>query len=101
MLPLMSQLLYQIARVKGYNYALVNIDNKIKEAENNPIFLNEDPININFANNLKIKNIVIDYGKKILKQERIQIKKGDKIYLKGESGSGKTTLINNMRCIKT
>ena len=95
MLPLMSQLLYQIARVKGYNYALVNIDNKIKEAENNPIFLNEDSININFTNNLKIKNIIIDYGKKILKQrEDIQIKKGDKIYLKGESGSGKTTLIN-------
>lgn len=50
---------------------------------------------IKFPEKINYKNISFSYkNKKIIKDLNLELKRGDKILIKGKSGSGKTTLVN-------
>ena len=52
---------------------------------------------LNFSDSIKLENLSYQYDKnspKVLNNINLEIKKGDKIAIKGETGSGKSTLTN-------
>tara|TARA_B100001057_G_scaffold111913_1_gene110010 strand:- start:1143 stop:2879 length:1737 start_codon:yes stop_codon:yes gene_type:complete len=93
-IPLMQNIYAADAKSRA-NYfqsdSVINlISNQIKNKNKNKKFKE-----IKFLEKISYKNITFSYkNKKIIEKLNLELKKGDKILIKGKSGSGKTTLVN-------
>ena len=95
-LPLMNNI-YNLSISFKASIPVVNSFLNILERDNN-FEIDEKTYNaLIFNNSIKIENISFSYEKNnsyILKNFNYEIKKGEKVVIKGETGSGKSTLIN-------
>ena len=70
---------------------------QILDGGNEIIFEEKKSVPLNFSRSIKLENISFQYSEdlsKILNNFSFEIKKGDKIAIKGQTGSGKSTLVN-------
>jgi len=91
-LPLMQNIYSSNAKFRSnysQSYSIINfITNKIK-------IKNERFVKIKTPEKIEYKNINFSYkNKKIIKNLNLELKRGDRILIKGKSGVGKSTLIN-------
>ena len=95
-LPLINSIYQLSIHFKGATPAVLSfLDILDKEKKN----LSHDVSNksVNFKDKINLKNLSFRYNKassNILNNINIEIKKGDKVAIKGQTGSGKSTMIN-------
>ena len=87
------------ALLVSFNFSIPPVDRLLQILEEGKTNKIEDLEikNLKFENTIKIKNVSFQYNKKgpnILNKINFDIRKGEKVVIKGTTGSGKSTLIN-------
>ena len=87
------------ALLVSFNFSIPPVDRLLQILEEGKTNKIEDLEikNLKFENTIKIKNVSFQYNKKgpnILNKINFDIRKGEKVAIKGTTGSGKSTLIN-------
>ena len=90
--PLMQNIYGATTKFRANYFQSASVINLISNKNKNQ---NKKYQEIKFPEKINYKNISFSYkNKKIIKNLNLELKKGDKILIKGKSGSGKTTLVN-------
>ena len=95
-LPLINSIYLMSVSIKGVTPTILTFLN-ILENGRKDLIDNKHYKTLDFNETLKLKNLSYQYNTtlpKILNNITIEVKKGEKVAIKGETGSGKSTLIN-------
>jgi len=95
-LPLINSIYLMSVSIKGVTPTILTFLN-ILENGRKDLIDNKHYKALDFNESLKLKNLSYQYNTtlpKILNNITIEVKKGEKVAIKGETGSGKSTLIN-------
>lgn len=91
-IPLMQNIYASNTKFRANYFQSESVINLISNQNKNQ---NKKYKEIKFPEKINYKNISFSYkNKKIIKDLNLELKRGDKILIKGKSGSGKTTLVN-------
>ena len=95
-LPIARNISYTLNRLNASSDSINILNDQFKTFEKRKDILKQTKFTKNF-NKLKLKDIYFSYSNsknKILQKFNLEIKKSQKILIKGKSGRGKTTLLN-------
>ena len=95
-LPLVSNIFLLSVNFKGATPTVLSFL-KILEHNKQEAIIDKQYEVLNFNDSIKLENLTFQYNSslpKVLNNINIEIKRGDKIAIKGETGSGKSTLTN-------
>ena len=97
LIPALSRIFMRFQEVRYKRASIKNLNDEFEKFKNNLSKRESyEKENLNFKNNLVIKNVSFSYNdkKKIFDRINFTVNKGEIVGILGESGLGKTTLVN-------